>query len=67
MKTIMLTGGGDLGKSTTLKHLYENYLLKDDSTQQIMREDFEESIDFYATFPDFITFLRHHIAQIENQ
>ena len=50
MKTIMLTGGGDLGKSTTLKHLYENYLLKDDSTQQIMREDFEESIDFYATF-----------------
>lgn len=46
----MLTGGGDLGKSTTLKHLYENYLLKDDSTQQIMREDYEESIDFYATF-----------------
>lgn len=50
MKTIMLTGGAHLGKSTTLKHLYENYLLNDGSTQQIMREDVVNSLDFYATF-----------------
>lgn len=32
-----------------------------------LRHDFHESSRQEDRFPDFITFLRHHIAQIENQ
>lgn len=50
MKIIMLTGAPDSGKSTTLKHLYEDFILKDGVSRQIMRENYEDSIDFFATF-----------------
>ena len=69
--TVLLSNTVNSDNTTNMEHMNDEN--KQDVGVMISHNDFYVVVcrkyegDKTITYPDFITFLRHHIAQIENQ